>query len=142
MKLICGTIVVRRKVKRGKEDKVSHILENVFASYSNLCSNFKPFPCCLSCSTSLWMLLNWIVRTSVYLGKPLLKNFAVGSQSHGSLLVVNLNFRWLWYGGKSSKSLWSCSSQVLGTLNTFKLPGMIWFIALSTSFGFQNPYDK
>ena len=93
MRLICGTIVVRRKVKPGKGDKVTQILDHFLVAChvpAMFLSNFKPFPCCLSCSTSLWMLLN-----SVYLGKRLSKNVAVGSRLHGSLLVVNLNFRWL-----------------------------------------------
>lgn len=98
MRLICGIIAVRRKAKPGKEDKVSQILDhflvachvplNAFGSPSNPCSDFKPFPCCLSCSTSIWMLFNSIMWTSVYLGKPSPKNFPVGSQSYGSLLVV------------------------------------------------------
>lgn len=82
MRLICGIIVVRRKVKPGKEDKVIQFLDNVFVPFQIKCSDFKSFHCFLSCSTSLWMLFNSIVWTSVYLGKPFSKNFAVGSQSH------------------------------------------------------------
>jgi hypothetical protein len=63
---------------------------------------------------------------SVYLGKPFSCIQWSGILIHAYTRVIfmkaiqNINFRGLWYGRKSCKSLWSSCTQVLGTLYSYQ----------------------
>lgn len=140
MKPICGTTVARKKARAGKEDKVRK--ENT--TYLYLCLSY------FQCLRNFWSLCavflthttcDWFFVFLVGLGMsfPMKRWFLVylGKPYYSCTMTewINIlsfycfvksfqkfNFRGLWLGRESSKSLWSCGTQVLGTLHSYQFP--------------------